>query len=214
MCRAQTSQVRSEHLIQSVGQEKPWQIVRIDLYHVKGRTYLIVVDYFSRYIEVAILQPSQSSQETIRVLMSIFAMHGIPQIIRSDNGPQFNSAEFLKFAKDWGFESVTSSPVYAQSYGKVRIAVQTTKNLLKKSDDPAKALLSYRSTPLANGYSPAELLFDWKIRSRLPVAESELKLKWPDLYKFREEKEVRKRKQKYYFDSNHGVRELPKIPVG
>ena len=71
-------------------------------------------------------------------------------------------------------------------------------------------MLSYRSTPLANRYSPAELLFGRKIRSRLPVAESELKIK------FREEEEVRKRKrkQKYYFDLNHGVRELLEIPVG
>ena len=52
-------------VIPSVGPEQPWQIVGTDLYHLKGRTYLIVVDYFSRYIEVALLQPSQSSQETI-----------------------------------------------------------------------------------------------------------------------------------------------------
>lgn len=57
-------------------------------------------------------------------------------------------------------------------------------------------------------------MFGQRIRSQLPIAESELKPKWPDLHKFREEGEVRKRKQKYYFNSNLGVRELPEIPVG
>ena len=175
---------------------------------------MIVVDYFSRYIEVAYLQSSQSSLETIRALKSIFARHGVPQVVRSDNGPQYSSAEFMKFAKDGGFESVTSGPIYPQSNGEVERSVQTIKNLLKKVVDPTKALLSYCSTPLANRYSPAELLFGLKLRSNLPVSESELKPNWPELLKLREEEEVRKQKQKHLFDSYRGVRELPEILVG
>ena len=37
-------------------------------------------------------------------------------------------------------------------------AVKTVKSILEKAKDPYVSLLSYRSTPLANGYSPAELL--------------------------------------------------------
>ena len=212
--RAKHRQIQSEHLIPLVVPERPWQIAGTALYQFKDRIYLIVVDYFSRYIEVAYLQSSQSSLETIRALKSIFARHGVPQIVRSDDGPQYSSAEFMKFAKDGGFESVTNSPIYPQSNGEVERSVQTTKNLLKKEGDPAKALLSYRSTPHANGYSPAELLFCRKLRSRLPVAESELKPNWPDMPKFRDEEEARKQKQKNLFDSHRGVRELPEIPVG
>ena len=106
----------------------------------------------------------------------------------------------MNFAKDLRFESVTSSPIYLQSNGEAERSVQTTKNLLKNEGDPEKALLSYSSIPFANGYSPAELLFGRTLRSKLPVAESELKPNWPDLHKFREEEEeeeeeVRKQKK-------------------
>ena len=145
-CRkcAEHRYVRPEPLIPSVVPERPWQIVGTDLFHIRGQTYLLVVDYLSRYIEMAFLQSMQTSQEVIRALKAIFARHGVPQIVRSDNGPQFSSGEFIKFSKDWGFESVTSSPKYPQSNGAAERAVQTLKTLLKMEEDPAKVLLAYR----------------------------------------------------------------------
>lgn len=65
-------------------------------------------------------------------MKSIFARHGIADIVVSDNGPQYASAEFSSFAEEWGFKHVTSSPGYAQSNGQAERAVQTVKNLLKK----------------------------------------------------------------------------------
>ena len=56
--------------------------------------------YFSKFIEVNYLA-SLASSETIRALKSVFASHGIPEVERSDNGSQYDSAEFAKFAKDW-----------------------------------------------------------------------------------------------------------------
>ena len=138
---------RPEPLIPSAVPDRPWQVLGTDLFTLKGRTYLLVIDYRSRYVEVSILLSSQTSHEVIRALKSIFARHGIPEVVRSDNGPQYDSAEFTKFAKEWGFQHVTSSPRYAQSNGEVERSVQTVKNLLKKEDDPTKALMAYRSTP-------------------------------------------------------------------
>ena len=91
----------------------------------------MAVDYFSKFVEVSLLT-SESSQETIRALKSIFARHGIPEVLRSDNGPQYSSAEFAKFAKDWEFQHITSSPIYPQSNGSAKRAVQTVKHLLIK----------------------------------------------------------------------------------
>ena len=67
---------------------------------------------------------------------------------------------------------------------------------------------------MENGYSPAELLFGRKIRSRVSLAAVELKPGWPDLSIVRGREEVRKQEQKAYFDSHHGARDQKKIPVG
>ena len=60
----------------------------------------MVMDYYSRFIEISILLTSQKSSETIRALKSIFVRQGIPDILRSDNGPRFVSTEFDEFSKE------------------------------------------------------------------------------------------------------------------
>ena len=96
------------------------------------------------------------------------ARHGVPETLVSNNGPQFSSKEFVLFAKDEGFSHVTSSPGHASGNGEVERVVHTIKELFSAAKDQYSALLNYRSTPLANGYSPAELLMSRKIRTKLP----------------------------------------------
>ena len=91
-------------------------------------------DYFSRYVEIAKLS-GESSVNVIKHLKSIFARHGIPQELVTDNGPQYSSREFSKFTENFGFIHTNSSPKFPQSNGEAERGVQTTKNLLKKSDD-------------------------------------------------------------------------------
>ena len=105
---------KPEPLITTPLPDRPWQVVATDLFELKGVDYLIVIDYFSRYVEVAAMQKTTKSSEVIRALKSIFARHGIPEQVRSDNSPQFDSAEFAYFAKEWGFKHSTSSPRFPQ----------------------------------------------------------------------------------------------------
>ena len=115
--------------------DRPWQRLGSDLFHWKGANYLLVVDYFSRYIEMAMLT-STTSEATIGHLKSIFARHGIPETLISDNGLQYASSVFQKFARDYGFTHTTSSPHYPQGNGEAERAVQTVKRLLSGSQDP------------------------------------------------------------------------------
>ena len=78
--------------------------------------------------------------------------------------------------------------------------VQTIKMMLKQSDDPYIALLSYRATPLANGNSPAELLMGRKLQTLLPIALKLLKPKLPKFRSLRENEKESKLKQKCNYD--------------
>lgn len=193
--------------------DRPWQVIGTDICDVKKRPYPIVVDYFSKFIEVNYFA-SLASSGTIHVLKSLFVRHGIPEVVRSDNGPQYDSAKFAKFAKDWEFKHVTSSPLYAQSNGEAERAVQTAKNLLQKESDPAKAFLAYRSTPLQGGKSPSELLLGRQIRCTLPCVITSLVPSWPGIENWKREESERKIKQKQYYDARHGVKELHTLQPG
>ena len=116
----------------------------------------------------------------------MFARHGIPERLISDNGPQFIAADFAKLADKYGFTHTTTSPGYPQPNGEIERTVQTVKNMLKKTREPQRALLAYRSTPLQHGFSPAELLMGRRIRSMIPTSPSQLVLLWPYLDQFRE----------------------------
>ena len=108
-CAKLTQQSR-EPLITTPIPDRPWKMIATDFFELEGRDYLLVVDYFSRFVEVGVMKKTKTSLETIRVLKALFARHGIPEEIRSDNGPQYSSAEFAQFTKDWGIKHSTSSP--------------------------------------------------------------------------------------------------------
>lgn len=61
--------------------------------------YLLSVDYFSRYSEVINLSSSTSATVVnVMKIIKFFSCHGIPEVVRSDNGPQISAKEFEKFA--------------------------------------------------------------------------------------------------------------------
>ena len=130
----------------------------------------------------------------------MFARHGIPERHISDNGPQFSSTSFAKFAEDYGFTHILTSPRYPQANGVVISAVQTVKNLLRKTSDPYKALIAFRATPLKSGLSPGELLMGRTIRTRIPNSQSNLNPCWPYLEQFRENDASLKDRRKRDFD--------------
>ena len=98
-----------------------WQELGADFFQCQSCDYLIVVDYYSHYIEVAAMTKNKKGSEVVRALKIIFARHGIPEKIRSDNGPPFDSGEYARFANDWGFKITTSSPKFPRSNGDNKI---------------------------------------------------------------------------------------------
>ena len=178
---------------------RPWQVVGSDIMTFKGRDYLVVVDYYSKYPELALLE-DKTAGSVITHLKSIFARHGIPEKLVGDNMP-YASAEVRQFAKNWGISITTFSPEHAQSNGQSERMVQTLKNMLKKSEDPYISLLQYRNTPVEGlSSSPAQLLMSRMLRDKLPsVAE----LLNPKIVRHARDQLVKRQKiQKSIYDGN------------
>ena len=95
--------------------------------------YLVLVDAYSKFPEV-IKMNSTTSEKTIKVLQSIFSRQGLPEVLVSDNGPQFVSAEFEKFCQDNGILQLTSAVHKPSTNGQAERVVQVLKNALKQAE--------------------------------------------------------------------------------
>ena len=108
-----------------------------------------------------------------------FARHGIPDECVTDNGPQFVSHEYARFAREYRFTSIKSSTYHSRGNGKAESAVKIAKNILKKSrfEDPYLALLAYRNTPQQGyQYSPAQRLVTQTPRRHPQVASRQVEV--------------------------------------
>ena len=155
----------------------PWNKVGTEVFEHKGNHYLILVDYYSNFVEVAPLQHDTKSVTVFKHIKANIARYGIMETLISDNGPQFVSDAFAKFVKAYGMKHVTSSPTYPQSNGLAEKAVQTAKKMMTKceeaGDDIYLALLDLRNTPRDDiTGSPMQRLQGRRAQTRLPTADS------------------------------------------
>ena len=106
-CQQHQRSNQREPLIPQEVPERPWVTVAVDIFYMyyKGRDYLLVLDYFSKYREVARLS-SKNSEAVIMAMKDMFARHRIPERLIADNMP-FNSVKFKDFASKWEIEVVT-----------------------------------------------------------------------------------------------------------
>ncbi|XP_035700303.1 uncharacterized protein K02A2.6-like [Branchiostoma floridae] len=194
--------------------KRPWERVGVDLFQFKDRDYLITVDYYSNFFEIDTCENTRATT-IIKKLKTQFSRHGIPDVVFSDNGPQFAAAEFEKFTHEWNFTHQTSSPGYPQSNGKVENSVKTAKQLMEKAwignTDPYLALLDFRNTPTQGiGSSPVQRLFARRTKTTMPMNTALLE---PDVPKEIPQKiQKEKEKQRRYY--NRQARDLPRLSIG
>ncbi|XP_039200408.1 uncharacterized protein K02A2.6-like [Crotalus tigris] len=152
----------------------PWSRVHIDYAGpFQGQFFLIVVDSHSKWLEVIPVSTTMTAR-TIQVLRGIFAPHGLPDILVSDNGPQFTSSEFQAFLQANMIRHATSAPFHPASNGQTERMVCTTKDALKRLTHRswhhriAVFLLCQHTTPCtATGKSLAELRWGRRLITKL-----------------------------------------------
>lgn len=210
-CLTQRNKPQKEPMIIQPLPTLPWSKVGTDLFELGGNNYMVMVDYYSNFIEVSPLHRDTKTSTVIKVLKENIARYGIMDVLISDNGPQFSSEEFKVFVSEYGIQHITSSPLHQQSNGLAEKAVQTVKNTIAKcfenGDDIYLSLLELRNTPRDNMGSPMQRLMGRRGKTLLPITDN---LRRPEIQNSESiaSKLLNHRQtQKFYYDQNSKVKE-------
>ena len=139
---------------------RPFEETATDLFELDGNHYLVYVDRYSGWPEVSMWRNAPTSAKVIKQLRQWFVNMGIPLRVRSDNGPQYDSAEYRQFFEKWGVNAPGySTPRFAQLNGLSEVCVKAMKALVAKafvngditSEAFQRGLLEWRNTPKAHG---------------------------------------------------------------
>ncbi|XP_064485936.1 uncharacterized protein K02A2.6-like [Ornithodoros turicata] len=177
---------------QTVGPLRPWsyptrvwQRVHVDYALKDGVNLLVLVDAYSKWVEVFCMNTTTTTS-TLKRLDALFASYGYPEELVTDNGPQFASEEFQEFLRQRGIRHTRTPPYHAASNGAAERLVRTTKTALFKEvlEDRIMGakrtvqerinnfLMSYRNTPNSvTAKAPAELFLKRLPRIRLSLVK-------------------------------------------
>eukprot|EP00731_Ephydatia_muelleri_P024338 Em0016g609a len=175
---------------------RPWQMVAVDILEVpvssnNNRYILVVQDYFTKWADARPI-PDQTAVRITRELVHIFAGYGIPEIIHSDQGRNFESTIFQQTMAAFGVKKTRTTAYHPQGDGMVERFNRTLLQLLRAYVDQQNewekylplALYAYRtSTHTSTSVSPFELMFGRQpkdhtegqtgLRHRIQMAEGE-----------------------------------------
>lgn len=159
---------------------QPWTDLAADFLGPlpEGQHLLVIVDYYSRYMEVCEMKEITAA-DTTKELAIVFSRFGLPRTLRVDNGPQFSEKcdEFNEFCESNGIKIINTIPYWPAMNGEVERQNRSILKRLRIAQDLGKDwrlelrkyLLTYHSTNHSvTGKSPAELMFGRKIRNKLP----------------------------------------------
>lgn len=154
--------------------------VGTDILDFSGKFFLVIIDYFSHWLEILPLK-DKTSKSVINAYQEVFTRFGFPEEIIADNNP-FNSFECHQYYKSKDIVFTSSSPHYSRSNGMAEKAVHISKMILKKAYndcvDYRDYLLNYNNTPLTGlEVSPSQILNSRRVRTLIPMSDILLKPK-------------------------------------
>ncbi|XP_054259997.1 uncharacterized protein K02A2.6-like [Macrosteles quadrilineatus] len=154
----------------------PWERIHVDFAGpIKGWSYFIVVDAYSKWVEV-IPTKSTTTDWCLKQLDNLFATFGYPHVLVSDNGTQLTSTLFENYLKKYKIIHKTIAPFCPKSNGQVERSVQTVKNLLHAcggghNEDKINTILKQlrKTHHSATGQSPYLLMFGRNVRTEMDL---------------------------------------------
>ncbi|GAB1602673.1 hypothetical protein Ahia01_000547000, partial [Argonauta hians] len=207
-CQVATPTTTREPLQMSDLPTKPWSELSADFGHLPdGKHLFVITDEYSRYVVVDILE-STSSRTVIPKLDKVFAEFGIPDSLKTDNGPPFNGHELRQYLDNMGVKHRKITPLWPRANAETERFMRTIKKSIKAAQaehknwrqEMFKFLLAYRTTPHSStGKAPAEVLFGRNLKTKLP--EPPLQVNAEIDATIRQNDAAAKAKMKHYADN-------------
>ena len=128
-CQVSSSCDPPDPMSRILSRSAPWQDCSVGLLGPlpTRESILVVVDYYSRFLEVAILK-STTSTKIIKTITPMFVRFAVPFSLRTDNGSQFVFKEFESFLQADGVKHRRTTPLWPQANGEVE---RQNRSLLK-----------------------------------------------------------------------------------
>ena len=118
--------------------------------------FLVVgIDYFTKWVEAEPLATITEKSIRTFVWRNIICKYGIPRVLVSDNGKQFDNNAFRDFCSELGIKNHYSSPAHPQANRQVEVTNQTLLKIIKtwlegakgiQPDELPSVLWAYRTT--------------------------------------------------------------------
>lgn len=152
---------------------RPFSRIHIDFFYLNHHTFLLMVDSFSKWLEIEWMKKGTECTQVLLKLVELFSRFGLPDVLVSDGGPPFNSHNFKYFLEKQGIKVLKSPPYHPSSNGQAERLVKTTKEVLKKflldpnlselrlEDQINLFLFNYRNTPSKEGRLPSEMVLSY-----------------------------------------------------
>ena len=220
-CQRELPSLPKETLRTHEPSNRPFQHLCADFCQHAGQYFLVTVDPLSGWLTVCPVGRHASASTLTRELRGIFCLAGAPEVLWSDNGPQFSSTAFQAFLKNWAVLHRTSSPHYPQSNGRAEAAVKFAAKLIRRcwrdghldNDSWVRGMLQHRNTPGPDGRSPAQILFNSPTRDMLPAHRRSFAPEWQRAADDAE-RATAERQENTREAYNQHARDLPALVIG
>ena len=100
----------------------PFQYIVADFFEIKSTQFLVIVDRFSSW-PIVYKFAKANSFKLMKCMRKIFETYGVPQVLTSDGGTQFTSAQFSDFLKFWELNHHQTAASYTHSNLRAEVRV-------------------------------------------------------------------------------------------
>lgn len=114
---------------------------------------MVVIDDHSRDPVVEILR-STSARSVIPLFDKIVSLFGIPEELKTDNGPPFQSFEFKQFAEQLGFKHRRITPLWPKANGEAERFMRTLGKVIRTAQIESNTPFNHQ--PISGRKSPKQ----------------------------------------------------------